>query len=100
MGEEPVEQEEASGAAGNRAADAGQVVELTERSGERRLASLVRSGHYEDALWTVQAEIVSDDRLALRDQFLRERQVEGVGGEDLFRGGSDLRIAEIESGRS
>ena len=65
MGEEAVEEEQAGAAARNRAADAGQVVELTEGPGEGGLSSLVGPGHDEDALTAFQAEVVGDHRLAL-----------------------------------
>ena len=50
MGEQAVGQEQPGGAARDRAADAGQVVELAEGPGEGGLASLVGPGHDEDAL--------------------------------------------------
>ena len=98
MGEEAVEEEQAGGAARDRAADAGQVVELAEGPGEGGLAALVGAGHDEDALAALQAEVVSDHRLARRDELVRQGQVEGAGGEDLLGAGGDLGIAEAQPG--
>jgi hypothetical protein len=96
MREDLVGQEKAGFAAGNRDACAGQVVELAESPGERRLAALVRPGDDEDPFRAAEAELVGDNGAAAGDQPGREGQVEGIAGEDLLRVRGDSREAELQ----
>ena len=96
MGEEAVEEEQPGGAARDRAADAGQVVELAEGPGKGGLASLVGAGHDEDALATLQAELVGDYRLALRDELLARARSKVPAARTSFERGGDLGIAEAQ----
>ena len=60
MGEHSVAEEKFGRRAGNRAAKAGEIVELTESAGEGRLASLVWTGDDEDSLRALKMKIVGD----------------------------------------
>src|SRR5207247_5185306 len=65
------------------AAQARQIVQLSERARERRLAALVRARHHENAFPAFQVEVVADDWRFFADELLRQAQVERLVAVDL-----------------
>ena len=82
----------------HRATQAGQIMQLAEHAGERRLAALVGTGNDEDALRAGQKEIVGHDGSPFADELARQREVECLAAVDLLRRLRELRLAEAQAG--
>ena len=57
-----VEEKESCLAAGNRATQAGQIMQLTKSAGERRFSALIGARYYNDSLLVLQLKIIADNR--------------------------------------
>jgi hypothetical protein len=82
MREQPVEQEQLRAFAGNRAADAAEVVQLSECPSEGGLPALIGPRNHEYPLLSLELKVVTDDPGVLPEELMGQSQIEGSAERD------------------